>query len=181
MTEPSDDLTAYINDLMDSSSIPESWDDDASADDILKRYFLELERRVVALGGSLEAWPEEDDDGNPLRCPTCTSRQPNLHPAAGDGGEVTALCPDAFHPQPHSTDGVDCPPSCDKPGPCGVMPTVYGIRGHRVMTAEQAAEAQRAYEAAPLLGLAQVRELIGPSYAHMDGPCDNTCYQPKEA
>lgn len=160
--EPSDDLTAYINDLMDASSIPESWDDDASANDILKRYFLELERRVVALGGSLEAWPEEDDDGNATRCPTCTSREPRLHPAAGDGGEVTALCPDAFHV-----------PS--------TMPTVYGIRGHRVMTAEEAAEAQRAYEAAPLAGIAQVRELIGPAWTHQDARCSDDCYKPKEA
>lgn len=37
---------------------------------------------------------------DPLRCPTCDSRQPNLHPAAGDGGEVTKLCPDAFHDAP---------------------------------------------------------------------------------
>jgi hypothetical protein len=107
---------------MEASSIPESWDDDASADDILERYLLELERRVLALGGSLERWIDDEE----------------------------------------------CPPNCERPGPHGahaapaeVMPSVYGIRGHRVMTDGQAAEAQRAYEAAPLAGLALVHEAIG--------------------
>lgn len=37
------------------------------------------------------------DATDSLRCPRCDSRSPNLHPAAGDGGEVTGLCPDPFH------------------------------------------------------------------------------------
>jgi hypothetical protein len=62
----------------------------------------------------------------------------------------------------NDTDGDgDCAACARNPdAPCRVMPTVYGIRGHRVMTAEQAAEAQRAYEAAPLAGLAMVHELL---------------------
>lgn len=31
------------------------------------------------------------------RCPTCSSRNPALHPAVGGGGEVTSLCTDEFH------------------------------------------------------------------------------------
>lgn len=30
-------------------------------------------------------------------CPDCGSPQPSMHPAAGDGGEVTRLCPNSFH------------------------------------------------------------------------------------
>ncbi len=41
--------------------------------------------------------PAVDDDPDPLRCPTCTSPQPSMHPAVGGGGEVTHRCPDAFH------------------------------------------------------------------------------------
>ena len=33
----------------------------------------------------------------PLRCPTCGSPQPSMHPAVGGGGEVTRLCADPFH------------------------------------------------------------------------------------
>lgn len=32
-----------------------------------------------------------------LRCPSCDSPQPSMHPAAGDGGEVTRVCADPFH------------------------------------------------------------------------------------
>jgi len=32
-----------------------------------------------------------------VRCPTCGSRQPSMHPAVSGGGEVTSRCPDAFH------------------------------------------------------------------------------------
>lgn len=34
-----------------------------------------------------------------LHCPTCDSPQPSWHPAAGDGGEITKLCPDLYHNQ----------------------------------------------------------------------------------
>jgi hypothetical protein len=138
--EPSQDQADYVNRLMEASSIPESWDGEESADYILERYLLELERRVLALGGSLEAWPEEDDDGNALRCPTCTSREPRLHPAAGDGGEVTRVCPDAFHGG-------------------RVMPSVYGIRGHRVLTEAEAEATRLAVLATPLLTSEQVERL----------------------
>jgi len=36
------------------------------------------------------------------RCPTCSSRMPQLHPSAGEGGEVTTKCPDVWHGTPHS-------------------------------------------------------------------------------
>jgi flavin-dependent thymidylate synthase len=32
-----------------------------------------------------------------LRCPTCTSPEPRLHPAVSGGGEVTRICQDPFH------------------------------------------------------------------------------------
>jgi hypothetical protein len=32
-----------------------------------------------------------------VRCPTCGSTQPSMHPAVGGGGEVTKLCQDEFH------------------------------------------------------------------------------------
>jgi hypothetical protein len=35
-----------------------------------------------------------------LGCQTCGSRDPARHPAAGEGGEVTGLCPDSFHGEP---------------------------------------------------------------------------------
>ena len=34
---------------------------------------------------------------SPLSCQTCGSPQPSMHPAIGGGGEVTHVCPDAFH------------------------------------------------------------------------------------
>jgi hypothetical protein len=37
----------------------ESWDQDAAGEAIVLGYVRELERRVVALGGSLERWPSE--------------------------------------------------------------------------------------------------------------------------
>lgn len=46
---------------------------------------------------SLE-WPEESRHAD--RCPTCSSRMPQLHPSAGEGGEVTARCPDVWHGTP---------------------------------------------------------------------------------
>ena len=30
-------------------------------------------------------------------CPSCGSPDPRWHPSAGDGGEVTTICPDPFH------------------------------------------------------------------------------------
>lgn len=32
-----------------------------------------------------------------MRCLTCGSTQPSMHPAVGGGGEVTKLCQDDFH------------------------------------------------------------------------------------
>jgi hypothetical protein len=34
---------------------------------------------------------------DPLRCPSCQSPSPRLHPAVSGGGEVTKICIDAFH------------------------------------------------------------------------------------
>jgi hypothetical protein len=45
--------------------MPESWDDDAAAESLVIDYVRTLERRVLALGGSLERVPE-DADGAPL-------------------------------------------------------------------------------------------------------------------
>lgn len=42
-------------------AIPESWDDDRSAESIVVSYVRTLEQRVQALGGSLERFPEDAD------------------------------------------------------------------------------------------------------------------------
>lgn len=41
--------------------IPESWDDDTSGESICLDYIRTIERRIVALGGSLEKYPEDED------------------------------------------------------------------------------------------------------------------------
>ena len=47
---------------------------------------------------------------DPLKCPTCESPSPRMHPATQAEGEVIALCPDPFH----ATSGCpNCPPSYD--------------------------------------------------------------------
>ncbi len=39
-----------------------------------------------------------------LRCPSCQSPAPGLHPAVSGGGEVTRICPDPWHtPVPPAT------------------------------------------------------------------------------
>lgn len=48
----------WVNDLMKNT--PDSWDDDASAEQIVMAYLHELEHRVLALGGSLEKWPSDE-------------------------------------------------------------------------------------------------------------------------
>lgn len=35
-----------------------------------------------------------------LKCPTCESPEPRLHPASQAEGEVTHVCPDPFHIRP---------------------------------------------------------------------------------
>lgn len=56
---PWDDDTGYdewIEDLLRNT--PESWgSSEGSAESIISDYLHELERRVQALGGSLERWP----------------------------------------------------------------------------------------------------------------------------
>lgn len=47
----------FVNDLLKDA--PESWDGDAAIESIAIDYVRELERRVVALGGSLERWPDD--------------------------------------------------------------------------------------------------------------------------
>jgi hypothetical protein len=32
-----------------------------------------------------------------MKCPTCGSTKPSMHPAVSGGGEVTKLCQDDFH------------------------------------------------------------------------------------
>jgi hypothetical protein len=54
VTEPSDDQVELINRLM--LNIPESWDGDESGDWIVEQYVREIERRLLAFGGSLEKW-----------------------------------------------------------------------------------------------------------------------------
>jgi hypothetical protein len=41
------------------AGMPESWDDDAAAESICVDYVREIERRLLALGGSLERCPED--------------------------------------------------------------------------------------------------------------------------
>jgi hypothetical protein len=45
----------FVNEIL--LLAPDSWDDDAAAESIAVAYVRELERRVLALGGSLERWP----------------------------------------------------------------------------------------------------------------------------
>jgi hypothetical protein len=47
----------FVNDLM--RNIPDSWDGDEGAESIVMDYVHELERRVEALGGSFERYPDE--------------------------------------------------------------------------------------------------------------------------
>lgn len=47
------------------------------------------DHRHVPVSGEVE--------NDPLRCSTCGSRQPSMHPAVSGGGEVTSICPDKFH------------------------------------------------------------------------------------
>jgi hypothetical protein len=53
--------TDFVNELLKDS--PESWDGDEAAETIAIAYVHELERRVLALGGSLERWPTNGTDG----------------------------------------------------------------------------------------------------------------------
>lgn len=53
------DYDNWIEDLL--TNTPESWgSSEGSAESIVSDYLHELERRVVALGGSLEQWPEDE-------------------------------------------------------------------------------------------------------------------------
>lgn len=65
MAERSDEWLAesidhqeFVNEILNGA--PESWDDDAAAEGIAIDYVRELERRVLALGGTLEKWEESD-------------------------------------------------------------------------------------------------------------------------
>lgn len=62
--------------------MPESWDGDASAESLIIDYVRVLERRVLALGGSLERHPE-DGDGAPL---PDAGDSPGAYAAAVRGG-----------------------------------------------------------------------------------------------
>jgi hypothetical protein len=50
------ELDAWVNNLL--KRIPESWDGEGSPESIVSEYLHELERRVLALGGSLEKHDE---------------------------------------------------------------------------------------------------------------------------
>lgn len=63
--------------------------------------------------------PGRPQPADPLRCPTCDSPQPSMHPAFGGGGEVTSLCPDPFHGAPAV------------PGPQGVALEAAVVRAAR--------------------------------------------------
>lgn len=47
----------WLDDLM--KNIPDSWDGEDGAESIVMAYLHELESRVLALGGSLEKWPDD--------------------------------------------------------------------------------------------------------------------------
>jgi len=51
------DHQEFVNKILEQA--PDSWDDDAAADHIAVEYVRELERRVLAAGGTLERWPDE--------------------------------------------------------------------------------------------------------------------------
>lgn len=79
--------------------------------------------RPLLVGG--DPTPECD----PLRCPTCDSPQPSMHPAVGGGGEITGLCPDAFHGTPQQPDliaQVMAELIVDRPS--GVLPTLASMQ-----------------------------------------------------
>jgi hypothetical protein len=66
---PSDEEAAYphqqfVDDLL--LNTPDSWDGDEGAEYIAVEYVRELERRVLKLGGTLERWPDDDDDPQPM-------------------------------------------------------------------------------------------------------------------
>jgi hypothetical protein len=42
------------------ANMPEDWDIDASPETICVSYVRELERRLLAAGGSLDRWPGDD-------------------------------------------------------------------------------------------------------------------------
>lgn len=52
--KPHDD---FIDDLM--LQMPDSWDGDEGAETLVVQYVREIERRLIAAGGSLARWPEE--------------------------------------------------------------------------------------------------------------------------
>ncbi len=47
----------FVNKIL--SKAPESWDADEAAESIAVDYVQTLESRLIALGGSLERWPED--------------------------------------------------------------------------------------------------------------------------
>lgn len=49
-------------------------------------------------------------------CPSCGSPDPRWHPSAGDGGEVTRICPDPYHtPVPDEVRAIFTPVPRDLP------------------------------------------------------------------
>jgi hypothetical protein len=92
-----DGLIAAVQIAAVQDGMPESWDGDAAAESLIVDYVREIERRLIALGGSLER-VSEDEDGAPLpdagespqayaaavrQCPSCgTLPTPISLPAA---------------------------------------------------------------------------------------------------
>lgn len=60
--------TDFVNQIL--LATPDSWDDDAAATHIAVEYVRELERRVLAGGGSLERWLDEEESTT-LPCARC--------------------------------------------------------------------------------------------------------------
>jgi hypothetical protein len=69
--------------------------------------------------------PPEDDEPESLRCLTCHSPQPSMHPATAEGGEVCHLCPDPFHGRPEAgTAAIFAPSRLATPFDCALAAEV---------------------------------------------------------
>lgn len=81
-----------IDDIL--SGAPESWDCDEAAESIAVDYVRELERRVLASGGTLERWGCDECDTEPGQqhrptCPQVTTTRTTTSPTPGDAGRTT--------------------------------------------------------------------------------------------
>lgn len=65
-----------------------------------------------------------------MRCPTCNSPQPGMHPAVSGGGEVATICPDAFHGGSEWIDTGSLPVVADDNKPCDTCGKVHTDADH---------------------------------------------------